>query len=124
LDAVVSDIAHRDIMAMLNFVSELGFTEIAVVVGSDRYDDLNRRIALYNGSLYHFVRIEVINAGQRDGADDGVAGMSASKLRHAARHGDFTTFYNGLPSKLQPLAHDIFEEVIKGCVLKDLATSF
>ena len=41
--------------------------------------------------------INVVSAGQRDPDSEGVAGMSASKMRESAGDNDFRTFTQGLP---------------------------
>jgi len=45
--------------------------------------------------------IDVLPAGERDSDSEGVEGMSASKLRKAAKEDDFKQFSKGIPSSLE-----------------------
>ena len=78
------------------------FTEITMVVGSDRVREFDTIIKKYNGErnrhgYYNFDRISVVSAGERDPDAEGAMGMSASKMRAAAKKKDFTSFKKGLP---------------------------
>jgi len=79
-----------------------GHKAIIMVVGSDRVDEFDRLLNTYNGEdarhgFYGFDDIKVISAGERDPDAEGVAGMSASKMRAAAAENDYTSFQKGLP---------------------------
>ena len=75
---------------------------LIMVVGSDRVADFKKLINTYNGvkarhGFYEFKNIKVISAGERDPDAEGVAGMSASKMRAAAVDSDFDSFKLGTP---------------------------
>ena len=79
-----------------------GFTEISMVVGSDRVREFDTIIKKYNNvksrhGFYNFDKINIVSAGERDPDAEGAAGMSASKMRAAAAKGDLTSFQKGLP---------------------------
>ena len=79
-----------------------GYTDIVMVVGSDRVKEFTSLIMKYNGvngrhGFYDFETIDVVSAGERDPDAEGVTGMSASKMRGAATMGDFDQFKLGLP---------------------------
>ena len=79
-----------------------GFTEISMVVGSDRVREFDTIIKKYNNvksrhGFYNFDKINIVSAGERDPDAEGAAGMSASKMRAAAAKGDITSFQKGLP---------------------------
>ena len=79
-----------------------GFTEISMVVGSDRVREFDTIIKKYNNvksrhGFYNFDKINIVSAGERDPDAEGAAGMSASKMRAAAAKGDLTNFQKGLP---------------------------
>jgi hypothetical protein len=61
----------------------------------------------------------VASAGERDPDADGATGMSASKMRAAAKDKDFDTFKKGLPSSFanSKNAQDLFKNVRKGMML-------
>ena len=69
--------------------------------------------------FYNFRSINVVSAGQRDPDSEGVAGMSASKMRESAGDNDFRTFTQGLPRSFSNKnSKDLFNAVRKGMNLK------
>ena len=79
-----------------------GYTDLTMVVGSDRIKEFKTLLLKYNGSkarhgFYEFGNISFQSAGERDPDSDDVSGMSASKMRAAAVSGDFQSFADGLP---------------------------
>jgi hypothetical protein len=93
---------------VLEIASELhdkGYTNLVMVVGSDRVKDFQSILDRYNGEdkahgFYNFDSIKTVSAGERDPDAEGVSGMSASQMRQSAVEGDFETFRNGIPSTL------------------------
>ena len=83
-----------------------GFTEIFMVVGSDRVREFETILNKYNDvrsrhGYYNFDNINVISAGERDPDAEGAMGMSASKMRAAASKNDLVSFKKGLPSSFR-----------------------
>tara|TARA_Y100001954_G_scaffold232898_1_gene285050 strand:- start:22 stop:567 length:546 start_codon:yes stop_codon:yes gene_type:complete len=76
------------------------YSDIVMVVGSDRVSDFDKLLSKQNKIDYTFNTIKVVSAGERDPDADGAAGMSASKMREAAEQGKFTDFAKGIPSTL------------------------
>ena len=74
------------------------YTDIVMVVGSDRVADFDKLLQKQNSIDYAFKTIKVISAGDRDPDGDGAAGMSASKMREAAKEVKTTEFIKGIPS--------------------------
>ena len=78
-----------------------GYTDIVMVVGSDRVSEFSTLLKKYNGKGdYDFKSIKVVSAGQRDPDATGVEGMSGTKLRDLVKSGDPKTFMSGLASSL------------------------
>ena len=106
---------------ILDIASKLyrqGYTEIFMVVGSDRVREFETILNKYNDvrsrhGHYNFDNINVLSAGERDPDSEGVAGMSASKMRDAASKDDLQTFKKGLPTGYRN-ATDLFKDVRKG----------
>ena len=106
---------------ILDIASKLhrqGFTEIFMVVGSDRVREFETILNKYNDvrsrhGYYNFDTINVVSAGERDPDSDGVSGMSASKMRDAANKDDYNTFKRGVPTGYRN-ADDLFKDVRKG----------
>ena len=95
-----------------------GYTEIFMVVGSDRVREFETILNKYNDvrsrhGYYNFDNINVLSAGERDPDAEGVSGMSASKMRDAASKDDYDTFKKGVPTGYRN-ADDLFKDVRKG----------
>jgi hypothetical protein len=97
---IVTKSDARTIIEVAKELEEQGFTDLVVVVGSDRIPEFKRLLEKYNGSDYTFDSIEIVSAGERDPDADDVSGMSASKVRKFAMEGDYKNFASGMPSKL------------------------
>ena len=111
----------------LAIASELyskGYTNLVMVVGSDRVQEFQRILDRYNGEdkahgFYDYDKIEVVSAGERDPAAEGVEGMSASKMRAAAVAGDFKSFRMGTPKTLSDAdTKKMFNDIRKGMQLE------
>ena len=92
----------RNVFEIAVSLHNKGHKAIVMVVGSDRVDEFESLLNKYNGvdarhGYYGFDNIEVVSAGERDPDAEGVAGMSASKMRAAASANDFEQFKLGLP---------------------------
>jgi hypothetical protein len=98
-------IMTKDVKTVFDIAVKLydeGFRKVVMVVGSDRVREFDVLLSRYNGEkmrhgFYNFAEIRVVSAGDRDPDAEGVAGMSASKMRAAASGNDFTSFAQGLP---------------------------
>ena len=91
------------------------YTDIVMVVGSDRVADFDKLLQKQNKIDYTFNTIKVISAGERDPYADGASGMSASKMREAVKYGKTRNFMQGIPDTFsiqQKL--ELMEEVRKG----------
>jgi len=97
-----------------------GYTDVTMVVGSDRVREFDTILKKYNGvssrhGLYDFDSIKVVSAGERDPDAEGATGMSASKMRAAAAKGDLNNFKKGLPRGVD--ADRLMKDVRKGMKL-------
>lgn len=101
-----------------------GYTKLIMVVGSDRVAEFETKLSAYNhpDKLFNFDELKVVSAGDRDPDDEGVAGMSASKMRAAVAAGEFEKFKSGLPHKLQSHAKEVYEMTKKGMGLTEEAS--
>jgi len=87
------------------------------VAGSDRVAQFEKLFNDYNGKEYNFNSIQVVSAGERDPDAEGAEGMSASKMRAAAKQGDFESFKQGVPD--QGSAEKMYDAVRTGMGVKD-----
>ena len=86
-----------------------GYTDVCMVVGSDRVQDFTTLLNKYNRDPndpdktveYAFKSIEVKSAGERDPDNDNdVSGVSASKMRAHALDKNVKGFMEGIPDTL------------------------
>jgi hypothetical protein len=75
------------------------YSEVYIVVGSDRLTEFDNLVQKYNGKDYNYDVLEVVSAGERDPDADDVSGMSGSKLRQLAVDGHYNKFVKGVPRK-------------------------
>ena len=97
---IVNDDEMKSIFNVLVTASEQGYSNVNIIVGSDRQSEFENLAQKYNGELYDFDLIRVISAGVRDADAEGVEGMSASKMRKAVLDDDFESFRKGTPKDL------------------------
>jgi len=101
-------------------IYSMGYTNVTMVVGSDRVREFDSILNRYNGErnrhgFYNFEKINVVSAGERDPDEEGVTGMSASKLRNYASKGDLKNFKRGIPGNLtEKQKNELFFDVRKG----------
>ena len=116
---IINDPEMRSIFNVLVSASEEGYTNVNIVVGSDRQSEFENLAQKYNGDLYEFDLIRVISAGVRDADAEGVEGMSASKMRKAVIDGDFDSFRRGTPKTLDDGdTQALFDSVRQGMNVK------
>lgn len=114
-------VASAEHPTILHHAAELhkkGVTHLHVVTGSDRKKEMHTLLHKYNGSKtaggsgYHFKKITVHSAGQRDPDSEGTSGVSGTKQREHARTGHFAAFRKGVPEHIsdkhaKELMHDV-----------------
>ena len=101
-ERIVNDTGNRTIFDVMRKAHNDGYANVRVVGGGDRVKEYEKLINKYNGSTYQFDNIEVVNAGDRDADSDDTDGMSASKMRKAAKDNDFRGFKKGMPKGMDP----------------------
>lgn len=122
---IMLDNGIQNIFDILVKLYNMGYKNITMVVGSDRVNEFDITIKKYNGKkarhgLYNFRSINVVSAGDRDPDAEGASGMSASKMRAAAKAGDFSKFGQGLPKTYSNSdAKQLFNSIRKGMGLKE-----
>ena len=105
----------------LSQLDKEGYTDVVFVVGGDRVSEFSRGMKKYIGpnKLYKFEKFEVISAGERDPDAENVQGMSASKMRGAAKEGNLNAFRLGVPSHVSTNdANQLFKKIQTGMGVK------
>ena len=88
----------RDPTAVFQDIMKDGYHEAYFLVGSDRVKAM-QWVKNYNHKEYSFRKMDIISSGERD-ADGDTFAISGTKMRRAAKVGDFATFRKGIPSAL------------------------
>ena len=112
---IILDKSKRTVFDILVDLYDKGYSQVNMVVGSDRVPEFKALTNQYNGQkarhgFYKFKAINIVSAGERDPDGDTVAGMSASKLRAAAAENDFAAFSKGMPSSFKDV-QSLFNDV-------------
>lgn len=110
----VGDDAVRTIIQVMQRLAHLEYTDVVMVVGSDRVSDFSVLLNKYNGVEYQFDHITVESAGVRDPDGVGVSAVSASQQRQAVLMGDRTGFALGTPNA--QYCEELFSAVLEGLI--------
>jgi len=101
---IIADKNAKTAIMIAEMLYKEGYKNLIMVAGSDRVKEFSELLNRYNDApdksgkqLFKFDTVQVISAGERDPDAEGVAGMSASKMRAAAVDGDKDAFLTGLP---------------------------
>jgi hypothetical protein len=125
--SIINDKGVKTALDVLVKLYADGFTQVSMVVGSDRVNEFDALANKYNGvdarhGFYNFEGgVNIISAGERDPDSEGVSGMSASKMRAAAEGNDFELFKKGLPTSFKD-GQKLFNAVRSGMDLKESYT--
>lgn len=112
---ISTDMSIKNVFHAAEKLSNAGYTDFTLVVGSDRVKEFEKALGRYvktgiaDKLDLQFDDFEVVSAGQRDENADDVSGMSASKMRKLVADGDLETFKKGLPKRLVKDAEKIFK---------------
>ena len=126
---IMSDNMARNAFNIVSVLYDKGYKRCIMVVGGDRVAEFKKTLNQYNGvkgkhGFYDFENgIEIVSAGERDPDAEGVAGMSASKMRAAAAANDYDSFKNGLPSGYKE-GEKLFDAIRKGMNLSEEMMEF
>jgi hypothetical protein len=122
--SIMADADVRHVMDIATKLYDQGYTSVTMVAGSDRVKEFDTLLNKYNGvdsrhGFYNFENgIKVVSAGERDPDAEGVAGMSASKLRAFASDNDLENFTKGMPKGYKD-SKALFNAIRKGMGLKE-----
>lgn len=104
-----SDDNVRTVLGAATKAYDDGYKNFHFVGGGDRRQGMEDLLRRYNGNLYNFDNIYSHSVGDRD-EGDGLAGLSASKMRRFALGGDLDGFAEGIGGNME-LARKLFDAV-------------
>lgn len=106
---------QRTVIEVAKALEKEKYTDLVLVAGSDRVAQYRKLLEQYNGKEYKFNSIEIVSSGKRDPDSEQADGMSATKMREAAKAGKFVDFKRGIPAKMTVAdAKRMFNEVRQG----------
>jgi phosphopantetheine adenylyltransferase len=118
-EAIINDPDMKSIFDVLVNADKDGYSNVNIVVGSDRQAEFENLAQKYNNDLYQFDLIRVVSAGVRDADAEGIEGMSASKMRKSVMDDDFASFRKGTPKTLDDgETQNLFNAVRQGMGVK------
>jgi len=120
-EKIVNDAQNRTIFDVLKKAHMDGYTNVKIYGGNDRVSDFQKLSGDYNGKLYQFDNIEVIDAGKRDTkSKKKVERAEASSQRRFAAEGDFESFKSFLPKDLSDKdAKELYNQVRAAMNIKE-----
>lgn len=114
-------IYDREINTFIKLLQKLQieYDEVVWVAGSDRVPAYQGILQQYNGIEFTYRTAKCVSAGTRDPDAEGAAGMSASKMREAAKNVQTSKFMDGIPKALSHAQKlDLMKEVRIGMGLE------
>jgi len=98
----------KTLISLLKDLQSKGYNSIIHIAGSDRIGEFESLIGKYNNKpdksgdiVFSFKEYKFESSGERDPDSDNIEGMSASKLRALALHGDYNAFAHGMSDKVR-----------------------
>jgi nicotinic acid mononucleotide adenylyltransferase len=85
-----------NVFDVLQSLEEDGFTDVTIVVGSDRLGEFKNLSNKYNGSMYNFDNINVVSVGK-----DSDGETAEGRVRQAISSNDYATFKSLIPKELE-----------------------
>ena len=118
---VVYDPSLKTIIQIAHWLYAKGYRSITMVAGSDRLEDFKELLEKYNGvqganGYYQFDSINFVSSGDRDPDAEGLAGVSATAAREAAKAGNLQAFAQATGAG--ELAEPLFHAVRKGLLVE------
>ena len=107
----------------LDLLIQRGYKKIIFMVGSDRVPEFKKNMKSYINREHPEIEFNVVSAGDRDPDSRGVSGVSASKMRSAAKNKNFNFFSKFSLSGLNPKqVKSLYNDVSKNMKLMEEIT--
>lgn len=118
---IVYDPSLKTIIQIAHWLYAKGYRSVTFVAGSDRIEGFKELLNKYNGvegpnGFYKFDSINIVSSGDRDPDGDGLAGISATGAREAAKAGNLEAFAQATGAG--KLAQPLYDAVRKGMLVE------
>ena len=118
-DDIVNNPEIRTIFDVLIAANEDGYSNVNIVVGSDRQAEIQNLANKHNGKFYQYNEIKVIPTGTFDSEKD-VSGISSGMMRKTAADNNFREFKRAVPKTIDDVdARKLFNELRKAMGFKE-----
>ncbi len=118
-DDIVNNPEIKTIFDVLVAGNEDGYSNVNIVVGSDRQAEIQNLANKYNGKLYQYNEIKVIPTGTFDTEKD-ISGISSGMMRKTAADNNFREFKRAVPKTIDDAdARKLFNELRKAMGFKE-----
>ena len=120
---VVYDPSLKTIIQVAHWLYAKGYRNVTFVAGSDRIESFRKLLTDYNGvegpnGFYKFDSINFASSGDRDPDGEGLAGVSATAAREAAKAGNLQAFTKATGAG--KLAEPLYHAVRKGMLVESI----
>ena len=119
---IVQDPSLKTIIQIAHWLYAKGYRSVTFVAGSDRIEGFTELLNKYNGvegpnGFYKFDAINFVSSGDRDPDGEGLAGVSATAAREAAKAGNLQAFAQatGAGKLAEPLYHAVRKGLLVEC---------
>jgi hypothetical protein len=118
-DDIVNNPEIKTIFDVLIAGNEDGYTNVNIVVGSDRQAEVQNLANKYNEKFYQYKEIRVIPTGTFDSEKD-ISGISSGMMRKTAADNNFREFKRAVTKNVDDLdARKLFNELRKAMGFKE-----
>ena len=118
-DDIVNNPEIKTIFDVLIAGNEDGYSNVNIVVGSDRQAEIQNLANKYNGKFYQYNEIKVIPTGTFDSEKD-ISGISSGMMRKTAADNNFREFKRSIPKTIDEVdAKKLFNELRKAMGFKE-----
>lgn len=118
-DDIVNNPEMKTIFDVLIAANEDGYSNVNIVVGSERQSEVQNLANKHNGKIYQFKEIKVIPTGAFDSEKD-ISGISSGMMRKTAADNNFREFRRGIPKNVDEVdARKLFNELRKSMGFKE-----
>mgnify|MGYP001627128907 CR=1 FL=1 len=120
---LVVDPSLNTVMKVASYLFDQGYTSATFVAGSDRLESFEKLLTQYNGvegkahGYYKFEPLNFVSSGEREDGAEGVAGISASGARAAAKAGNMEAF--AAATGAGEYAEELYKAVRNGLGIKE-----
>ena len=118
-DNIVNNPEIKTIFDVLIAANEDGYTNVNIVVGSERQSEVQNLANKHNGKFYQFNEIKVIPTGTFDAEKD-ISGISSGMMRKTAADNNFREFKRAVPKNIDENdTRKLFNELRKAMGFKE-----